>query len=260
MYAEAATDAAACAERRRMRRARRQFAALWLVHDGIDWLWQGSLPLFLGPLPQSFQLLRGLLVAARLSRQAAGGLGIAPAGVCSVARLARGLQAIYFTPLNDFTYVCVMWTFWALVEAPQSSRFALRRCMGLQVAWIYFASALLKLSPTWLSGSHLWVRQQHLFEHLGWPLPQCLRPLVQSLAVARAEAFCGVAAEAALAALLLHISLRRQARPWCGRLACALALAVHGAGALLGNVWFFGPSMLLQVVLLSRPPPRPSPP
>ncbi len=110
-----------------------------------------------------------------------------------------------------------------------------------QAAWIYLATGALKLNPAWLSGGHLYVRQAYLAAVLRWPYPAPLAHALSHLTVDAGLAWVAASWEILLGVLLV-----------AGRPAAAiagLAVAIHTFGALAMNVWFFGASMVAQVVL-----------
>jgi hypothetical protein len=107
-----------------------------------------------------------------------------------------------------------------------------------ELAWIYFTTAVLKLNGAWLSGDILYVRMRYLAAS-GWPLAGALERLTARPAVVIGLAMGAVAAELALAALL--VSRRRR------RLALVLCIGLHAFAALATDVWFFGASMIAQV-------------
>ena len=231
-----------------MRRFARGFAAIWGLHDLLDLIFGGSTPLTLGPLPAALRLLRLSILLTLLGAQAGLLLWRLPRAMAALAWLARGLQAV-LTPLNDYTYGCAMLLFCGLAPRPPAPLWgqSLHRLLLWQTAWIYAATGLLKLSPHWLSGGHLWVRQMHLLCHAGWPYPALLRPCITSLACTQRLALLGVGTELLLAALLAQIAWQPRGRRWRGAVAVALAAGLHLGAALSVDVFFFGASMVWQV-------------
>jgi hypothetical protein len=112
-----------------------------------------------------------------------------------------------------------------------------------QTAWIYLATGVLKLNPHWLSGDHLWVRQRYLTEVIEWPIPAGIAARMASPAVSRALAWGGAASELGLAVMLLVRAPRK--------VVVGAAVLIHGFAALALNVWFFGASMVAQVMFVS---------
>jgi uncharacterized membrane protein YphA (DoxX/SURF4 family) len=166
------------------------------------------------------------------------------------AAALRAVETYWFLRLNDFYYFIVVALL--LSQVPPSAGWAkrpsapipgwVRDALRWQTAWIYLATGSLKLNTAWLSGGHLLVRQTYLAGVAHWPYPRALLPYLSSLAVDAKLAWLAAASELALGALVL-----------AGRPAAAifvLAAGIHLFGALATNVWFFGASMLAQVVLL----------
>ena len=141
-------------------------------------------------------------------------------------------------PFNDFYYYIVVCLLLAIPGNPRWRHDVLL----LQTAWIYAATALLKVNADWLSGGHLFVRAGYLWNAGGWPHIGAFRACSESLACTAVLARGAVAGELLLAALLFA----RRGRP----LAIALAVGIHLFAALMLNVWFFGASMVAQVALL----------
>jgi hypothetical protein len=238
---------------------RRCFALIWLVYDVFDWAVDGSMAAFVSEVP---------LDARRLQQGLFGGLILSQAGIvlgagataqvaCLLALLLRAFLAACCDPLNDFYYVCVMLVFCCLIETPPRPFLGLdlKAWALLQTAWIYGMTGMLKLSPNWLSGSHLWVRQMHLLHHQRWPYPGWYAGCVESLPCTQRLAWGGVVAELGLAALLAHAALwpPEAFANWRGRrrLTLLLCCGLHGFAALTTNVWFFGLSMAAQVYFLT---------
>jgi hypothetical protein len=166
-------------------------------------------------------------------------LGIASPLACVVCFFLRLAEAQFFFGLNDYYYYCVM--ILPLAFAGEKRAWT-RKFLLVQIAWIYFATATLKLNHEWLSGGHLYVRQNYLAAIQGWPYPAWYRTLFLSLRGCSWLAIFGVGAEFLLAALVLSRRFPRASK--------ALALGVHLFAALALNVWFFGASMALGVILL----------
>ena len=107
---------------------------------------------------------------------------------------------------------------------------------------MYAFTALLKLSPAWLSGGQLFARTGYLTMVYDWPYPRLAIACTTSHACATMLAWLAVLAEFALAGLVA-----------VGRtplLALLLACAVHGFALITVNVWFFSLSLIAHVALL----------
>jgi uncharacterized membrane protein YphA (DoxX/SURF4 family) len=218
-------------------RFRRLFALIWLTHDVCDLLGRGTAsqsdPLAPGR-PPLLTIMQLGLIAAELGMV----LGRPSAPLFSLlAVMLRIFQAAFY-PLNDFFYFVVIGL---LLLVPGNPHWR-RQVLVWQTAWIYLATGLLKLNDQWLSGGHLFVRFGYLWQAAGWPHPPALERCVASLSCTSMLAVGAVLAELALGILLL---VGRGRRP-----AIALAVGVHLFAALALNVWFFGASMVAQVVLL----------
>jgi hypothetical protein len=213
------------------------FAFVWITYDFFDLISHGTADILWttsasdGPL----RALQAALIVGQLCIL----LGISAPLACVVCFFLRLAEAQFYFGLNDYYYYCVM--ILPLTFAGEK-RLWTRKLLLLQIAWIYFATATLKLNQDWLSGGHLYVRQNYLAAIQGWPYPAWYRALFLSLSGCRWLAVLGVAAEFVLAGMVLS---RRFPR------ACtALAVSVHLFAALALNVWFFGASMALGVALL----------
>ena len=220
-------------------RFRRIFGLVWLTYDVLD--------LALGGTDGSLHVLTDGRTPALMAIQA--GLILAESGMVmgrpSSGHLFAGLSAVLrgfalaFFPVNDFFYFTVVAV---LLAVPGNPRWR-RDVLLAQTAWIYGATAVLKLTDVWLSGGHLFVRFGYLWDGLGWPHLASLRACTESLRCLSVVAWGAVLAELALATLLIT---RR-----APRLAIALAVGIHLFAALALNVWFFGASMIAQVACLA---------
>ncbi|HXX67100.1 MAG TPA: hypothetical protein VEK07_07960 [Polyangiaceae bacterium] len=244
---------------------RRAFAAIWLAYDAVDVVW-GMTERSRGWFPHPRD---GRLVLLQLALVASGTMLVLGKRIWTfglTAAVARGLEALFFFPLNDFYYGSVMYLLVAhsdggpcaahgrLQEPPDERRAPkwVHDVLLLEMAWIYLATATLKLSPDWLGGGHLFVRTQYLALGLGWPYPAFVAHALGNLAVDAALAKVAVGLELALATVLVA-----RGPYWLG---VTLAVTIHAVGALLTNVWFFSASMIAGVVfLLPRPPSRARP-
>lgn len=221
----------------RLPRFRCWFALLWMCYDGADLLSRGTADI-LWITPQKVLPLIALQ-AALIGGQLCIVLGISAPLACLACFALRLAEAQFFFGLNDFYYYCVV--ILPLAFAGEKRAWT-RDFLVAQLAWIYFATATLKLNPDWLSGGHLYVRQNYLAAIQGWPYPAWYQSHFLSLPGAALLARLGVAGEFALAVLL---ATRR-----APRFTAMLAIAVHGFAAAALNVWFFGASMVLGVIFL----------
>jgi hypothetical protein len=225
------------------------FALVWLVYDGLDLAVGGTASAWslspLGP-PPALAATQILLVGTELLLLVGWRVELA----ALLAATLRGLEAS-FVPLNDFYYYIVVAVI--LSRARVSARYRgepapehvprwPRDLLLYQMAWIYGCAALLKLSPDWLSGDHLWVRHQLLREAGTIAYPAFYGRCIESLACDAWLARLGVISEGMIAILLF---LRRPRI-----LILALALGIHGFAAATMNVFFFGISVFLQLALL----------
>jgi hypothetical protein len=228
------------------------FATIWLIYDLLDVSVGGARGFFWSVLdPGVFDRLLACqvfliicevgLITGRKTREFA-----------FAAFLARSYQS-YMFPLNDFLYYSVA----ALIlsqcdcEGPKSepARAWPRDVFILQMAWMYFATALLKLSPTFLSGGDLYVRQNYMGAN-GWPYPQFYRNWVSFLPHDAELAWLGIAGEFTLAILLFSWWYFPKYRTRLKQASTVMALAIHAFGIVFLNVFFFSLSMVVSVVLL----------
>jgi len=224
---------------------RRIFALLWVVYDVIDLaggMTERARVWFPHPREPNLVVVQCVAVAGGLLLVA--GRFVWLGGM--TAAIARIVESLVFFPLNDFFFVSVVDLWLAHSDGGPFARGRrprwVRDVLLAQLAWVYFATALLKLNPDWLSGGHLYVRTQYLIAGHGWPYPAFLKRAFGSLPFDAVLARIGVTMEGALAVVLF---LRRPY--WLG---VALVLAVHGFGAAMTNVWFFSASMIAAVVCL----------
>jgi hypothetical protein len=229
-------------------RFRRVFCAIWVFYDALDAMWglteRGRIWL---PHPRDPGLLLLQVSLVWSGAMLVVGRRIWMFGmVAFAARLSEGL--LYFR-LNDFYMVSVVYLFLAHSDGGPSASGQrprwVRDALLVQFGWIYLATGVLKLNPDWLGGGHLFVRTQYL-ALLGWPYPKWLVLAFRSLVLDGLLAKVAAALEISLAAVLFA------RRPYW--LAVLLALAIHGFGTLMTNVWFFSASMIAAVWLLM---PRP---
>jgi len=244
-----------------LRSFRLAFAAIWLVYDVSDLATSatGNLGNWLETAaPRELQWLQAGLIATEVGLLLLGGRWVLPLG--AAAALLRVLEYRGYLRLNDFAYYVATVAILANTRGPgllsRGTDKELvprwpRDVLVWQAAWMYLATGTLKLSPAWLSGGHLWVRFEYLAA-LGWHYPAVVRQCVDSLACDRVLAVMGVVGEIGLG-VLLFVRPRR-------RLVLPIAIAIHGFGALMTNVWFFGPSLVAQVGLLLTPDLTPRPP
>ncbi|MGZ3736955.1 MAG: hypothetical protein ACXVC0_18440, partial [Bdellovibrionota bacterium] len=151
-------------------RFRFAFALLWLIYDLADLFFRGTASILFTADIRGLFALQLLLVGAQLLVITNMRARLA-CFLCFALRLA---EAEYYFGLNDFYYYCVMMLLLSLVslEGPEKpAKKWPRSALLAQMAWIYFATALLKLNPEWLSGGHLFVRQAYLAGVQGWPYP-----------------------------------------------------------------------------------------
>jgi hypothetical protein len=229
---------------------RRAFAAIWLAYDVLDLVLgttERSLDWFPHPRDPGLVVVQIVLIAT--GAMLLWGRGVWAFGMTAAA--ARTVEGLVYFPLNDFFLGSV---FLLLIAHSEGGPFRegdrsgsrgprwVHDALLAQLAFIYAATAILKMNPDWLGGGHLYVRTQYLVVNWGWPYPGWLE---QRLAVVAFDAFLSkfaVLLELGLAGVLL---VRRPY--WLG---VGLALAIHGFGAFMTNVWFLSATMIASVVLL----------
>jgi hypothetical protein len=234
------------------------FAGIWGLYDLLDLCWQGTASAYwLHPdgarIGQSLRWVQvGLLVSQGtiLLLALVGRARPVPRWTLFLALLAafalRAVEAWFFFGINDFFYYSVTALIAAQFFTAGQRGFVAawpKTVLRYQTAWIYLATAMLKLNEHWLSGDHLWIRQRYQAEVLHWPLPAVLAAWMARPAVSRALAWAGAAGELCLGVMLLVRAPRR--------LVVAAAACLHAFAAAALNVWFFGASMVAQVVFVS---------
>lgn len=166
------------------------------------------------------------------------------AGIASAA--LRFWQARIFA-LNDFHFFAVVTLLVAhgnggpFKAGPKHPKWV-RDVLLAQVAFVYAATAWLKLGPSWVGGDGIFVRTSFLREANHWPYPAFVAHALANKAIDAWLARAAVVAEFSLASVL---AVRR---PYW--LAVALCVGIHTFGALATNVWFFSAAMISCVVLL----------
>jgi Vitamin K-dependent gamma-carboxylase len=233
------------------------FAAIWLLYDTLDLA--GSATARLADwtairAPVGLASTQAGLIVCEMALVFLGDRWVLPIG--GLAVVLRVVEWSSFH-LNDFAYYAVTMAVLAHTRGPgllarrgrtaeadegRATRWP-RDVLLWQAGWMYVATGLLKLNPSWLSGRHLLVRFRYLAA-LGWPYPTFIRHCTDSLRCDHVLAVAGAAAELCLGALLLLRPSRRIALP--------LVIAIHGFGALMTNVWFLGASLVAQVGLLAE--------
>jgi hypothetical protein len=239
------------------------FFGIWGVYDCAD-LWTGG-------TASNYWLVEGAERTIRNLRNIQIGLAVAELSIVPVAltrRAPRGVltallaaafalrtvETLFYFGLNDFLYysatVFLLLQFFARTGDRSLARWP-REFFRVQTAWIYFATGLLKLNAHWLSGDHLWIRQEYMFQVLHWPEPVWLQNWMSRPRVNQELAIAGAGGELTLGVLLAARAPRKIALP--------LAVFMHGFAALALNVWFFGASMVAQVAFVSAPIRRATP-
>jgi hypothetical protein len=232
---------------------RRVFVAIWLTYDLLD--------LALGTTERSLDWFPHArdpgLVVVQIVLIATGAMLLWGRGVWAfgmTAAAARAVEAFVYFPLNDFFLGSI---FLLLLAHSTGGPFRddgggrkpkwVHDALLVQLAFIYAATAVLKMNPDWLDGGHLFVRTQYLVVNWGWPYPGWLE---QRLASPAFDAF--LAKLAILLELTLAGVLFVRGPFWLG---VGLTLAIHAFGAFMTNVWFLSATMIASVVLLL---PRPA--
>jgi len=224
------------------------FAAIWLCYDLADLVFRGTASI-LWVFPAKAWPLAGLQLLL-IATQSLVLIGVKPRLACLLCFVLRLTEAEFFYSLNDFYYYAIVMLILSQVSiaGPNSpTRSWPRHILIAQLAWIYFATALLKLNPEWLSGGHLFVRQSYLDFVQHWPYPALYRTCCINLRAGALLARAGVTGE-----LLMVFLLATRRWPRCTIL---LAISLHLFAALALNVWFFGASMVAQVAFLLWPRP-----
>jgi hypothetical protein len=225
------------------------FAAIWLAYDALDLALgttERSLDWF--PHPRDPGLVVVQLVLIATGAMLIWGRGVWAFGMTAAA--ARAVEGFVYFPLNDFFLGSI---FLLLIAHSTGGPFRdddrggrgprwVHDVLLAQLAFIYAATAILKMNPDWLGGGHLFVRTQYLVVTWGWPYPGWLEQRLAAPPFDALLAKLAVLLELALAAVLL---VRRPF--WLG---VGMAVAIHVFGAFMTNVWFLSATMIASVVLL----------
>jgi hypothetical protein len=233
-----------------VRTTRRWFAGLWLVYDVFDVL-AGGIEHAREWMPHSPSItLAGVHVVlivcgVQLVRDRR------PFVYGVVAASARLLETTQYG-LNDFFYYALMMLLLAHGDGGpfETGRRPLwvRHALLAELAWVYFATALLKLNADWLGGGQLLARTGYLALSFDWPYPLFVRHAFESFR------FCAIVSALAVSGEFLLALVLAVRRPyWLGVL---LVVGIHGFAMLMTNVWFFSVSNILAVSLLLPRPKR----
>jgi hypothetical protein len=229
---------------------RRCFAAIWLVYDLIDLtkaefitnLW------FLGITSDAHFVitLQVLVIGFELGLL----FGFYPR-ICALgAGLTRAVFAYNFG-LNDFIYFAVICFILTQVD-PKSRRAWPRDVLVLQTAWIYFASAILKMNPSFVSGGDLYVRQNYEAAVLPIPYPAFYLGWISDIQHDAYLAYLTIAMELILPVILFSWWFFPKRRKILRSVAIAMAVAMHGFAAYALNVFFFGLSLIIQILFITQ--------
>jgi hypothetical protein len=240
-------------------RFRIAFALIWLSYDILDLFFGGTRGFFWAArgstISNDLAVIQVILIFCQL------GMIFGPnvRAFTLAAFAARGFECLIFH-LNDFFYYSVT----ALIlsqcdcdkpKTPGASDLTARAwprdIFILQTAWIYFATALLKLGPTFLSGGDLFVRQTYM-EASGWPYPEFYRNWIATLSHDSILAWLGVLGEMSLSIVLFAWLYFKTQRRWLRWAAISIVVGIHSFGALCLNVFFFSLSMVAQVIYLTQ--------
>jgi hypothetical protein len=244
---------------RDLMRFRTAFALIWVIYDCIDFATGQTLGFINGMMPGSNAGLLDWIQVALIACGVLVVLGVRARTFLAVGVLMR-LAESYFFPLNDFFYQAVIGSILCALDFdgarknPGSVSAWPRTVLLLQTAWIYFASAILKLNPSFLSGGDLVVRHQHQLAVSLLPYPDFFRSGVSSLTVNQAMAWATVIFELALPVVLLLATMGKRPQKGFRWAVLTLAILIHGYAAFGLNVFFFSASLLAQIYFLSREP------
>ncbi|HRI63700.1 MAG TPA: HTTM domain-containing protein [Polyangium sp.] len=229
------------------------FALVWLTYDVLDIVYEGTTickdvvyRLEGGSSPS--HLLQGIVVGCEVGMVS----GRFPALFCLGAAILRFYQATTMIWLNDFFYYSVTALLMAIAyfdadrfsRSPNLVKGWIVDVMRVQLGFTYVATAVMKMNPSWLSGSHLHVRVAYLHKALDWPYPDFFLRCMGNKPCASAHAWTAVILE-----LLLGLSVAWGEVP---RVSVVMAVAIHGFAVCTTNVWFFGASIVAHVALLAR--------
>lgn len=245
---------AATCPRRPLVRFRIAFAAIWLVYDLLDLIYAGTAREFWAVpnrgIPHKLAIVQILLIAFEALLL----LGWRPR-ITALAAFAVRTYESTFLPLNDFFYFCIIALILSQSDCENGDEPAAawpRDLLVLQAAWIYFASSLLKLNAPFLSGGDLYVRQNYLATALSWHYPDFYLAWISTLAGNAVLAWGAVSAEMSLSLVLFGWWWFPARAHRFRAAAIVLAVAVHGFAAATMNVYFFGMSLVAQIVLLTE--------
>ena len=248
----------------KLNRFRTVFALVWLTYDVCDILVDGTWTC-LNPLqrlhPEVSPALpvQSMLVVCELGLLS----GRFPVVFCLAAAALRFYQTITYYWLNDFFYYGLTALLMGLAyfegdglsKSPTRIKAWMVDVLRVQLGFTYVATAVMKMNPSWLSGSHLHVRVSYLHKAFDWPYPDVFLRCMNNKPCASAHAWTAVILELLLGLLVIGGRFPR--------LSLLLALGIHGFAALTTNVWFFGASIVAHVAFLAgrdAPIEDPSPP
>ena len=237
---------------KKLNQFRMVFALVWLSYDVCDILFDGTLTCRnllqrLDPVASPARPLQCILIACELGMLS----GRFPAVFCLAAAVLRFYQTTTYFWLNDFFYYGLTALLMAIAyfegdrfsRSPTLVKGWIIDVMRVQLGFTYVATAVMKMNPSWLSGSHLHVRVAYLQKAFDWPYPDFFLRCMDNKPCASAHAWTAVILE-----LLLGFAVARGQYP---RLSLAMAVAIHGFAVFTTNVWFFGASIVAHVALLA---------
>jgi len=233
------------------------FSSIWLTYDLIDFsksetlkfIWFYRLPVR-SNIVVSLQVLLILFEFGLL-------LGWHPRKMSFGAFLSRAFLS-YFVTLNDFFYFSIVALILSVCDTegwpnkPKQIAGWPRDILVLQTAWIYFSSSILKMNPSFLNGSDLFVRQNYELAILPMYYPAFFRSFLSTLWGNSILSWAAVLMEGGLAIALFTWLIFPRFRKFSRLLALLLATGIHGYAAYTLNVFFFGASMIVQVAFLTK--------
>jgi len=235
-----------------LNRFRIAFAIVWLAYDIFDVAFNGTWSCmrpdqFLSGVPSRVLNIQIALIALEVGLL----VGWFPFAFAFAAAYVRGVLAFDHFRLNDFLYYCVTAALLGVayldarpLPRPTHVQRWSMSVMRWQLGFIYMATAIMKLNPSWTSGAHLYVRLEYLREAFHWPYPAFLMRCIESSPCASAHAWEAIAGEFLLGLLIV---LGRTPR-----IALLLAVAIHVFGTFATNVWFFSASMIVHVAWIAQ--------
>ncbi len=229
------------------------FGVIWLIYDLFDLSYGLSAKLsWIFTMPLHQPMVTALLVVLVICELGVVcGLWVTPCLWAAV--VARALEAYYF-PVNDYLYFCVTAVILTQInfnrDWSKPVRVWPRDVLLFQTAWIYAASAFLKMNPHYWSGGDLFVRLNYTAAVLPLPYFDFYRHWISEPFFSASLARFSIVMEFLIPLLLVVWFLEKKRSRILALFIFLAVFGIHGFAMYGLNVYFFGLSLIAQVSCL----------